>query len=114
HGGLPSAIFYPERPLTDKDSIHVLLGKAAAPFMRCPSAGPDFEMLGWPNYIWNSLLNGKKLADIKNPAETWLMMDFVAVHDWMVAQGHCGHRRGVNILYADGTVKWISPFEWVY
>jgi len=40
-----------------------------------------------------------------------LLMDFVGTHDWMTRNDYCGHRRGVNILYADGTVKWSPPLS---
>jgi len=38
-------------------------------------------------------------------------MDFVGTHDYMVNNAYCGHRRGVNLLYADGSVKWNRPFS---
>jgi len=33
------------------------------------------------------------------------MMDFVGIYKWMVEVRSCGHQGGVNILYADGSVK---------
>jgi prepilin-type processing-associated H-X9-DG protein len=38
-------------------------------------------------------------------------MDFVGAHDWMANNAYCGHRGGVNILYADVSVKWSPPFS---
>jgi prepilin-type processing-associated H-X9-DG protein len=39
------------------------------------------------------------------------MADFVIAHDWMTKNRFCGHRGGVNILYADGSVKRTAPFD---
>jgi len=108
HGHLPKAAWFPEKPQSDPDSIAVLLGEAARPLLVCPTCGPDFQRMGL-TYIWNEKLSGTKLADVKDPAATWLMMDFVGTHDWMVSVKSCGHRGGVNILYADGSVKWAEP-----
>lgn len=112
NGILPPAAFYPRRPRQDADSLQVILGEAARPFLRGPAAGPDMDEFGWPGYIWNSTVSAKKLADIAEPKKTWLLMNFVAPHPWMVAQGHAGHRGGVNVLLADGTVRWVKPFQW--
>lgn len=106
-GYLPSAAFYPSKPLSDEDSLQVILGDEAAEFLRCPAAGEDFDRLGWLNYIWNSNLNGLRLADITNPSETWVLMDFTAPHAWLVQAGHAGHRDGIHVLYADGSVRWM-------
>jgi prepilin-type processing-associated H-X9-DG protein len=111
HGSLPKAAFYPDQPLTGEDSLYVQLGEEARPFLLCPSAGPDFAKLGWPNYIWNDALGGQKLAAIAKPEETWLLMDFVAPHEWLVSAGYAGHRGGVNVLFADGTVRWMPIAE---
>jgi prepilin-type processing-associated H-X9-DG protein len=110
HDGLPKAAFYPRLPLTSADSLRVLLGDKETTRFTCPTCSPDLQRFGL-NYAWNQKLSGKRLADIKEPANTWLLMDFVGAHDWMVNNGHCGHRRGVNILYADGSVKWSRPFS---
>jgi prepilin-type processing-associated H-X9-DG protein len=63
------------------------------------------------NYVWNQKLSGRKLSGLKDPANTWLLMDFVGAHDYMVNHAYCGHRRGVNILFADGSVKWSRAFS---
>jgi prepilin-type processing-associated H-X9-DG protein len=112
-GHLPAATFFPHHPLTDPDSLAVLLGKDALPALTCPTSGPDFVRLGL-NYVWNQKLNGRRLADVADPEKTWLMMDFVGTHDYMCAIQSCGHRGGVNVLYADGTVKWDKalPTPW--
>ncbi len=110
HGQVPKAAFFPEQPLTSPDSICVLLGTNSPALFTCPTCSPDLQGFGL-NYVWNQQLNGERLADIEDPANTWLLMDFVGAHDWMVNNGYCGHRRGVNILYADGTVKWSRPFS---
>lgn len=110
HGHLPQAAFYPRHPKTDQDSMRVLLeGKNDAIFT-CPTCNPDLQRFGL-NYVWNQKLSGRKLSELKDPANTWLLMDFVGTHDYMVNNAYCGHRRGVNILYADGSVKWNRPFS---
>lgn len=101
---------YPDYPGLSPDSLRVLLGGQPATAFTCPTCNADLQRLGL-NYAWNQKVSGKRLSDLKDPATTWLAMDFVGTHDWMVAHGHCGHRRGVNILYADGTVKWSRPFS---
>ena len=104
HGGLPRATFFPENPRTDPDSLVVLLGKEAGPHLVCPTCGPDFHRLGL-NYVWNEKLSGKRLSNIKDASKTWLMMDFVGTHTYMVRNRFCGHLGKVNVLYADGTVR---------
>ena len=104
HGGLPRAAFFPERPLADANSLAVLLGHEAHAHLVCPTCSPDFQRMGL-NYVWNVKLNGRRLASIKDPSKTWLMMDFVATHTYMVRNRFCGHLGKVNVLYADGTVR---------
>lgn len=110
HGHLPQAAFYPRRPQTDPDSLRVLLGTKYPELFLCPTCSPDLQRLGL-NYVWNERLNGQRLADLADPANTWLLMDFVGAHDWMTANHYCGHRGGVNILFADGTVRWSPPYS---
>lgn len=110
HGFLPQAAFYPRDPLASPDSLRVLLGTQPAARFTCPTCCPGLQRLGL-NYAWNQKAGGRKLADLQDPAHTWLLMDFVGAHDWMVNHAYCGHRRGVNILYADGAVKWSPPFS---
>ena len=88
-------------------SVH-LLGPAAEKFLICPTCSPDLKRLGI-NYVWNEKINGRKLSDLT--ADTWLLMDCVAAHYWMVDNHHCGHRGKVNVLYADGTVKPMTPYS---
>ena len=114
NGNLPNAAFFPENPFDDADSLAIILGKGAHQYFVCPSSSPDFRSLGF-NYVWNEKLSGKKLSEITDPANTWLMMDFVGIHKWMVEVRSCGHLGKVNILYADGTVKSGIPMsldEW--
>lgn len=110
HGCLPRAAFYPAQPLTDTNSLRVLLEARDPTVFICPTCSVDLQRMGL-NYAWNEKLDGQRLADLKDPANTWLLMDFVGAHDWMVNNAYCGHRRGVNILYADGSVKWSRPFS---
>jgi prepilin-type processing-associated H-X9-DG protein len=114
HGVLPPATFFPERPLQDEDSLLVLLGEAARPLLLCPTVGEDLQHIGL-HYVWNQRLGGKQLSEITDPSNTWVMADFVIAHDWMTKNHFCGHRGGVNILYADGSVRRTAPFgkaEW--
>lgn len=110
HGQLPKAAFYPEQTALDADSLPVLLAQKPGGLFICPTCSHELRGLGL-NYVWNQKVGGKRLADFKDPANTWLLMDFVGTHDWMTRNDYCGHRRGVNILYADGTVKWSPPFS---
>ena len=114
HGVLPEATFFPEHPSLDEDSLLVLVGKAARPLLLCPTVGEDLQRIGL-HYVWNQRLSGKKLSEITDPDKTWLVADFVIAHDWMAKNQFSGHRGGVNILYADGSVKRMAPFsetEW--
>jgi prepilin-type processing-associated H-X9-DG protein len=110
HGSLPPATFYPCHPQSDTNSLRVLLAAKNDGVLTCPTCSPDLQRMGL-NYAWNEKLNGRKLSEIEDPENTWLLMDFVGAHDWMVNNAYCGHRRGVNILYADGSVKWSRPFS---
>ncbi len=107
-GTLPKAAFFPENPASDADSLAVVLGEDSRRWLVCPTCSTDFRRLGL-TYVWNEKLSGKKPAEIPDPANTWLVMDFVAVHPWMVTNRSCGHRGGVLALYADGTVRWTEP-----
>lgn len=109
-GHLPKAAFYPRKPLEDAESLRAILGESLAPYYVCPTASSDLARLGL-SYVWNEKLGGRKLRDIANPSEVWLLMDFVGAHDWMVENGFCGHRRGVNALFADGSVRRIPPLS---
>ena len=110
HGHLPKAGFYPQRPRSDEDSLIVLLGKEAGSYFICPTIREDLRRLPL-HYVWNQQVSGKRLTDIQDPANTWLMADLVVVHDWLVKNHFCGHRGKVNVLYADGTVRSVQPFD---
>jgi len=110
HGQLPQATFFPEKTALDANSLPVLLRRKPGGLFICPTCSVELRGLGL-NYVWNQKVGGKRLSEIKDPANTWLLMDFVGAHDWMTSNDYCGHRRGVNILYADGTVKWSPPFS---
>jgi len=104
NGKLPDATWFPEHPYDDTDSIAVILGEKSLPYLTCPTCAPDFSRAKI-NYLWNQQFSGKKLSEINAPANKWLMMDFVGIHKWMVEVRSCGHQGGVNILYADGSVR---------
>lgn len=106
-GSLPKAAFFPISS-SCADGLSVLLGPKADKLLICPTCSPDLKRLKI-NYVWNEKISGRKLSDLK--PNTWLLMDCVAAHYWMVDNHHCGHRGKVNVLYADGTVKQITPFS---
>ena len=107
HGRLPKAAFFPVSS-SGTDSLSTILGPRANTFLICPTCSSDLKQLG-VNYIWNEKVNRQKLSDLK--PDTWLLMDCVAAHYWMVDNHYCGHRGKVNVLYADGTVKQVTPFS---
>ena len=100
---------YPAVPTQDADSLRQLLGRAAEPFLVCPSASPAplLQQLGL-HYLWNDTLSGKRLSDVADPASTWMLLDMAAASDFLVSKGTCGHHGGVNVLYADGSVQWVD------
>jgi len=108
HNGLPQAVLFPERPKSDPSSLTVLLGPEATDLLVCPSCGSSLKEFGL-NYLWNEAASGQRLAELPNPAATWLMMDLAATHDWLVANHHAGHCGSINVLYADGRVVQGSP-----
>jgi prepilin-type processing-associated H-X9-DG protein len=110
HQHLPKAAFYPRDPLRGRDSLLQLLGPEAKSLLVCPTCGPDLKRFG-VNYAWNEKVSGRRLAEINDPSNVWLLMDFVAPHDYMVENRYCGHQGGVNVLYADGSVKWSRTFS---
>ena len=95
-------------PGRSADSLSVLLGAKAAKLLICPTCSLELKQLGL-NYAWNEKISGQRLADLK--PDTWLLMDCVGTHYWLVDSHNCGHRGKVNVLYADGTVKQITPFS---
>ncbi|HID29632.1 MAG TPA: hypothetical protein EYP19_06450 [Desulfobacterales bacterium] len=49
---LPSAAFFPGRPLEDPDSIVVILGNEARKYATCPTCSADFHRLGLNKTAW--------------------------------------------------------------
>jgi prepilin-type processing-associated H-X9-DG protein len=108
NGQLPKAAFFPRFPSKSADSLAVLLGAKAAKLLVCPTCSPELRELGL-NYAWNQKVSGRKLS-VLTP-ETWLLMDCVGSHYWLVDSHNCGHRGKVNVLYADGSVKQMTPYS---
>ena len=108
NGHLPNAAFFPKSPSRSADSLCVLLGVKAAELLVCPTCSPELQQLGL-NYAWNEKVSGRRLSGL--PSDTWLLMDCVGAHYWLVDSHHCGHRGKVNVLYADGTVKQMTPYS---
>lgn len=108
-GRLPDAKFFPKNPDTDPRSIKVILKQYGMPneMFICPTAPQQLKNLGL-NYLWNDELSGKSLYSIRNPSQTWLMVDMTAAYEKATS-----HRNGYNILYANFQVNWSasSPFN---
>ena len=105
-GKYPDAEFYPDKPLKDPRSISAMLkpyGGGKKLFI-CPTAPPVLKEKGL-TYLWNDELSGKLPSRIKNPSNTWMMVDITAAHKDKSVSSHLG---GYNILYADGHVAWSS------
>ncbi len=112
HGQLPNAAFYGRHPRAKRPGIGRVLGERADSYMQCPAGSPELLAAGFPSYIWNKTLNGRSLSEIKDPGRTWMLMDLVGIHEFLFNRHHGGHQGGVNVLFADGTVRWIESFNW--
>ena len=100
NGEYPKAAFYPENPKTDKNSIRVILGDdlKSEKVWLCPSMPDKLKEKGL-TWVYNDTLGGK--AEVKSPADTWILIEFSCVSKKAPAP----HPGGYNIVYADGHVK---------
>jgi prepilin-type processing-associated H-X9-DG protein len=112
HGALPTAAFYGHHPEARCPALGDVLDVEQRETLQCPAASRDLRSLGWSSYLWNRTLNGKRTTEIANPSETWMMMDMIGPHAWLIANRHAGHHGGVNVLFADGSVRWMEGFSW--
>lgn len=105
HGGLPNAALFPGKELKTRDprSLANVLKPylAGSGVLLCAGASPDLKAYGI-SYAWNSNLNGRSLASIRNPRQAGLLIDANALI------GKPAHRNGWNVLYADGVVRFTS------
>jgi hypothetical protein len=106
-GSLPRLAFYPDEPLTDPDSIRVVLEEYGgdASLWVCPSSHPKIAATGL-SYIWNVQLNGGSLRG--RATNTWVIVEINALSSDVPAP-HLGFH---NVLYTDGRVERIRhPLE---
>jgi len=99
NGEYPKAAFFPEKPKTDANSIRVILGDELKgdKFWVCPALPEAFKEKGL-TWVYNDTVGGK--ATVKDPAKTWLLIEFNCVSNKLPA----AHPGGFNIVYADGHV----------
>lgn len=106
-GSLPRLAFYPDEPMTDPDSIRVVLEEYGVDpgVWVCPSANPKVANLGL-SYVWNTALNGSNLRSYAE--RQWMLVEINALSE-EVPSPHCSF---YNVLYTDGTVARIRrPLE---
>ncbi|HMP73482.1 MAG TPA: hypothetical protein PKE55_09495 [Kiritimatiellia bacterium] len=103
-GSLPHLAFFPDDPLTDTDSLRVVLEEYGlrASSCVCPAAAPRLRDTGL-TYIWNVRLNGANLQ-IENREREWMLIDAAALS----ADLPSPHLGGFNVLFTDGTVERIA------
>ncbi|HMO04469.1 MAG TPA: hypothetical protein PKC67_09040 [Kiritimatiellia bacterium] len=101
-GALPKLAFYPDDPMTDPDSIRVVLeeyGVDPSAWI-CPASHPAIANLGL-SYIWNTRLNGANLRSFTD--RQWVLIEINALSPDVPAP----HLGTYNVLYSDGTVERI-------
>ena len=101
-GSLPRLAFFPEEPMTDPDSIRVVLEEYGVDphAWVCPAAHPMIANLGL-SYIWNTRLNGANLRGLEE--RQWMLIEINALSEDVPAP-HLGY---YNVLYTDGKVERI-------
>ena len=108
---LPNADYYPENPYDSQRNIIRLLGQDAFDYGICPTITNDIDGKTNITYLWNDKLNGQPLSNISDRANTWVMTEMAAAHQWMTSSHFSGHEGGYHVLYADGTVKHVKIEE---
>lgn len=101
-GSLPKLAFYPDEPLTDPDSIRVVLeeyGVDPAAWI-CPASHPKIAQIGL-SYAWNTRLNGANLKSFEQ--RQWMLVEINAMSDDVPSPHFCCY----NVLFTDGTVERI-------
>lgn len=99
NGEYPKAAFFPENPMTDPDSIRVVLSEELnnEKVWLCPAMPDELKAKGL-TWVYNDTIAGQ--ASVKDPAKTWVLIEFSCVSK-KVPSAHPG---GFNIVYADGHV----------
>jgi len=101
-GALPRLAYFPDEPMTDPDSIRVVLEEYGvdSSVWVCPAAHPKISNLGL-SYVWNINLNGGNLKSYTE--RQWMLTEINALSP-DVPSPHCTF---YNVLYTDGTVERI-------
>ena len=101
-GSLPQLAYFPDEPLTDPDSIRVVLEEYGVDpqIWVCPTANSLISNLGM-SYVWNTKLNGKNLRSFDE--RQWVLIEINALSP-DVPTPHIGY---YNVLFTDGTVERI-------
>ncbi|HMO52334.1 MAG TPA: hypothetical protein PKE26_14240 [Kiritimatiellia bacterium] len=102
HGALPRLAFFPDEPMTDADSLRVVLEAYGldSEVWICPSSHPAIAQTGM-SYVWNTRLNGRNLRDLAE--RQWMLVEINALSP-DVPTPHLGY---YNVLYTDGKVERI-------
>lgn len=103
HGALPRLAFFPDEPMTDADSIRLVLEAYGLDHSSwiCPAAHPAVASTGL-TYLWNTRLSGVDLRTFTEPQ--WMMVEINALSADVPAP-HLGH---YNVLYSDGQVVRVG------
>lgn len=101
-GSLPRLAFFPDEPMTDPDSIRVVLEEYGVDpnVWVCPNAHPSVANLGL-SYIWNTKLNGLNLRNFDE--RQWVLVEINALSPDVPAP-HIGY---YNVLFTDGSVERV-------
>jgi hypothetical protein len=101
-GSLPRLASFPDEPMTDPDSIRVVLEEYGVDpnVWVCPTAHATVANLGM-SYVWNTKLNGLNLRDFEE--RQWVLIEINALSPDVPAP-HIGH---YNVLFTDGTVERV-------
>ena len=101
-GTLPRLAFYPDEPMTDPDSIRVVLEEYGVDptVWICPAAHRRVSSTGL-TYIWNAQLNGSNLRSYDE--RQWVLVEINALSKDVDAP----HLRYYNVLYTDGKVERV-------
>jgi len=101
-GTLPRLAFYPDEPMTDPDSIRVVLEEYGVDpgVWVCPAAHAKVANQGL-TYVWNTQLNGSNLRSFEE--RQWVLVEINALSTDIPAP-HIGY---CNVLYTDGKVERV-------